>query len=197
SYVTLSTDPLPVRVRAVSGGDGPDPFGEKVDEEEAPPALVLRDIEARPVGSEGGRASSGWFQRGPGAGLALAALALVLVGWRILRRVVRSHGDPDSRVARRRRGALRSLERNLSRGGAEPERVAQTLEAFLAARTNTEPAEWIGQGALAADGASEQLRQEYAALRAELDAAIFGGRPSGPDASRVRGFARAVVKEGV
>lgn len=198
SYVTLSTEPLPVRVRAVTGGDGPDPFGEKVEEDDTPPALVLRDIEARPVGAEGGRASSGWFQRGPGGGLALGALVLALVGWRALRRIVRAGGDPDSRVARRRRGALRSLERDLSKRGTDPAQLAQSLEAFLAARTNTEPGEWIGQGALAVEGASEALRQEYTVLRSALDAAIFGGGATeAPDASRVRGFARAAVKEGL
>ena len=196
-YVTISTDPLEIRVRKVAGADGPDPFGEKVEEEE-PLAIVLRDIEARPVGAPGGASAGGFFQRGPGAGLALFVLAFGPAVWLILKRVVRSHGDPASAEARRRRGALRTLERQL--GSSDPKDLSAALEAFLGARTGTEPAEWIGQADLPDDDGAlpSELKQDYAQLRDDLDAAIFSGQSvKAPNVDRIRSFARAVVAGGL
>ncbi len=200
TFVELTTEPLEIRVRKVAGADGPDPFGEKVEEEEQPPAIVLRDIAARP--SDQGGTGGSFFERGPGAGSALAALFLGLVGWRVLRRVARANGDPASAEARRRRGALRSLERGL--GSSDPKELSVALETFLAARTGTEPAEWIGQGALP-EGAGmnpaelpQELQADYAQIRQDLDAAIFGGQASRtPDPARIRSFARAATAGGL
>ena len=196
-FVTLSTEPLEIRVRKAAGAGGADPFGEKV-EEEAPPAIILRDIEARPVGAPGGASKGGFFQRGPGAGSAFLGLILSLVGWRILRRVARAKGDPAGLEARRRRGALRSLERGLKSSDAKE--LSAALETFLAARTGTEPAEWIGQAALPEDSTklSAQLKEDYAQLRHDLDAAIFGGQAAqAPDPNRIRSFARAATQGGL
>lgn len=198
SFVTLTTEPLEIRVRKVAGADGPDPFGEEIAEEELPPAIVLRDIEARPVGGGSGAAAEGIFQRGPGALSALFALVLGLVGWRVLRRTARAHGDPASAEARRRRGALRSLERGLK--SPDPKDLSVALETFLAARTGTEPAEWIGQGNLPENTVKlpKELHADYAQLRQDLDAAIFGGQTAKtPDPARIRSFARAATAGGL
>ena len=196
-FVTLATEPLEIRVRKVAGADGPDPFGDKVEEEE-PAAIVLRDIEARPVGAPGGASKGGFLQRGPGAGAALLALVLGLVGWRGMRRVARAQGDPAGAEARRKRSALRSLERGLKSSDAKD--LSAALETFLAARTGTEPAEWIGQAALP-EGPKElssELKQDYAQIRHDLDAAIFGGQGAqAPDAQRIRSFARAATTGGL
>ncbi|MFT5732046.1 MAG: hypothetical protein ACJAZN_000589 [Planctomycetota bacterium] len=199
TYVELRTESLPIRVRAVEGA-GDDPFGGEA-EVEAPPAMVLRDIEARPVGTVGGAAAGGFWSRGPGVGGALLALVLSLVGWILMRKLARAQGDPNSAEARRRRKALRSLERGLS--STDPIQRSAAFEAFLAARTATEPGEWIGQaelplGQVNKNGLSKELQETYARLRRHLDAAVFGGHPAAaPSADEVRAFARLAVKEGL
>lgn len=197
SYIEITTEPLPIRVRAVES-DGEDPFGAEV-EAEAPPAVVLRDIEARPVGTPGGAATGSVLRRGPGAGTAFLVLVASLVGWYLMRKFARAQGDPASAAARRRRSAIRALERDL--GSSDPKDLSLAFESFLAARTGTEPAEWIGQGELPAPenmGLSDELQSEYRELRRDLDAAVFGGQgQAAPGAGRIRGFARLAVKEGL
>ncbi|WP_419190404.1 hypothetical protein [Saltatorellus ferox] len=197
TYVELETEPLPIRVTAVESA-GDDPFGVK-NEVEAPPAVVLRDIEARPVGSSGGARAGGVWRRGPGAGFAFLVLVLSFIGWYLMRRFARAGGDPASVEARRRRGALRALERDLS--SSDPRALSAAFESFLGARTGTEPAEWIGRATLSGSdalGLSDELKNEYAGLRRDLDAAVFGGHTeAAPAPGRIRGFARLAVKEGL
>ena len=198
AYKTLETEPLSIRVRKVESADGLDPFG-GLEEDDEPPAIVLRDIAARPT------SSGGLLQSGPGAGTCFLTLLLGLVSWRSLRRSVRRRGDPASQGARQRRGALKELERSV-RGASGAPGYAAALERFLAARTGTEPGAWIGASDLihehtvAGDAAvSPELREMYRALRRDLDAEVFGGdqtRTFG-DPSRITQFARRAVKEGL
>ncbi|MEM6568168.1 MAG: BatD family protein [Planctomycetota bacterium] len=190
-YRFLESEPLRIRVSALAGAED-DPFGEVEETPESAP-IVLRDIAARPV-TGGGRGA------GPGAPTAVLALLVVLVGWAVLRTSVRRRGDPASASARRRRGAAGRCAAELRRATG-PAAVALALERFLAARTGEIEQAWIGRSRLS-DGpvpdASEALEDRYAALRRDLDRAVFSADAGETvDTARVIEFARACVREGV
>lgn len=190
-FVTATTEPLPIRVRATESGE--DPFGELDDEEREAAPLVMRDIEPRPLeGSSDGA--------GPAPSAVFAALFAAVCGWVVTRRRVRLAGDPASAEARRRRGALRSFERQLGGATGAKERT-RALHEFLAARTG-EPAEaWIGRASLAGAGDGndwDELERELSAVQLELDRADFAGAadPAGSLDERLRRLARELVTRG-
>ncbi|MBL6757382.1 MAG: BatD family protein [Planctomycetes bacterium] len=189
-FITTSTEPIEIRVTATAGADG-DPFGPT---EEAEPPLVMRDIQPRQ-----GSAGEG---PGPGPGPLLGGLMLAaaIAGWATLRGAVRRRGDPAGVRARQRRAALSSLRREL-RTARGPEDSAAALERFLARRSGSSPEFWIGRSSLSAAGATDvspELEQRFAALRGELDRALFGGEGSGGSGSDgVLVFAQEAVKEGL
>jgi len=189
-FITTSTDPLEIRVTATAGPDG-DPFGPA---EEAEPPLVMRDIQARRGDEDQGPGS------GPGPLLGGLLLAGAIAGWATLRTAVRRRGDPAGVRARQRRGALGLLRREL-RAARGSEDAAAALERFLARRCGTSPEFWIGRSSLAAAGATEvssELERRFAALRGDLDRALFGGEGSSEaDPDGVLAFAQAAVKEGL
>lgn len=196
SFRTIESDPVEIRVRPGDPG-ADDPFEglEKVDEEEVPAAL--RDIAARP------RSDGGGIPSGPSPGAAATTLFASIVGWVSLRRYVRRKGDPNSVVARRRRGAFRRLKRDLSarEAGSDPSVRALALERFLAARTHTAPGSWIGRSEFGpSDGfePSDRLQEEFRNLRTELDGPVFGGKASGSaDRRRISAFAERAISEGL
>lgn len=169
-FVELRTEPLPLRVRKVDGAD--DPFANLGTDEPAEAALDLVDIDATPR-----RAAD---LRGPSGRWAFGALAGLLIAWPFARAAVRRAGDPDSREARRRRGARRALVRALG-SGVSPEAAAAALAEYLGAKTS-EPAEaWVGRDPVRwrrARGETRGLAGEDAfraldGLLVELDRARF------------------------
>ena len=203
TFNVIESDPVEIRVRAGEAG-AEDPFEglEDVDEEVVPEAL--RDIAARP------RTDDERLPLGPAPGTTAMTLFASIIGWVSLRRYVRRRGDPNSVVARRRRGALGRLKRDLgsSRASTDPRLRALALERFLSARTNTEPEAWIGRSEFdASDGfvASEELQEEFLSLRSELDRPVFAGDAHAPDRegdgaadrSRILAFADRAIAEGL
>lgn len=184
AYVTLETSPLPIRVTGADDG-GVDPFG---DGEEAAAPIALRDIQARPR-------TASWTADGPGAGAALTALILVGASLLVLGRAVRRHGDPASAEERRRRRAMGELERGL-RSAKTPDERGEALEEFLAARTGTHAAAWVGRAELVDLEVGDELTAEYVALHRGLARARFGGGDEVPS-DQILGFARRVQEGGL
>lgn len=185
-FRTVSTEPMTIRVNG-GAADGEDPFAGLAEEEPVDRAPVLRDIAARPA--TGGPVDAG---RGPGLGAALGSLLLAVLGTAFVRRAVRRGGDPSGAAARARRGALRSLEREL-KGARQPGDMNLALERFLAARTGTPAGEWIGRSRL--EGAPDDLQRSFGALRERLDRAAYqgGGTPPSPD--EIVACARRIAQE--
>ncbi|MFT7486351.1 MAG: hypothetical protein ACI9F9_002206, partial [Candidatus Paceibacteria bacterium] len=131
TYRTISSQPIPIRVRPIEGATGLLEEGE-----DGGAALTARDIQdpadtEPPLAGVDQRVLLGtWF------GLPLL--------WLISRAVVRRRGDPAAPASRRRRGARKNLSRDLRRAqsaGAQ----AQALHEFLGARTDEESAAWEGR----------------------------------------------------
>jgi hypothetical protein len=154
----------------------------------------MRDIQPRQGSADDGPVS------GPGPLLGGLLLAAAIAGWAILRSAVRRRGDPAGVRARQRRAALSSLRREL-RTVRGPEDSAAALERFLARRSGSSPEFWIGRSSLSAAGATDvspELEQRFAALRGELDRALFGGEGSvGSGSEGILAFAQQAVKEGL
>ncbi len=201
TYGTVATEPVKIRVTASESGDDPfegmeDPGPEEVE------VLAPLDIVSRPVSGAASGAGTGLFSRGPGPWAGLLCLMGAGVGWVVLRRAVRRHGDPDSAAARRKRGALGALRRELSKASSESSRAA-ALEGFLAARTGQAPEAWIGRSSLAGTRANAAaLDGELAKLRDGLDRPVFGrsdvrGAESTASADAILEFAKRAVQEGL
>ena len=134
-YTTLTTRPIPIRVRPLSGGAAE--FG-ALDGEE--PEEDLRDLHTERERSE--------VPASPRDGVVGAALVLLPFAWLGVRRAVRRRGDPDSPAARRRRAAQKRLAREL-RGASTAGAQTAALARFLAARTGEPEPAWEGRDALA------------------------------------------------
>jgi hypothetical protein len=134
SYVTIATEPIPIRVRALKASSGL-----ATEESSKPePGLDIRDIQTETV-------REGEVPR-PGGGAVLATTLAVPLLWLGLRVVVRRRGDPDAPAARARRAARRALQKELARSKTASDQ-ARALEAFLGARTGEHPQAWIGRDA--------------------------------------------------
>ncbi len=139
-FVKVETEPVPLRVRSVDGAV--DPFANLgTPEAEPAPELDLADIDviARDATEE---------PFAPPPAVPIVALAAVLAVWPFARRAVRRYGDPDSAVARRRRGARAVLRRELSAANDASQRAAAVAR-YLAARTGEPDAAWVGRDPLA------------------------------------------------
>lgn len=191
-YRSVSTQPIPIRVRALEGASAL----EVEASGGAGVVLALRDIQT----GEGGGARA---PAGPGGLVVGGAMALLPLAWIGLRTAVRRRGDPDSAEARRRRGALRRLTKEL-RGAASAGAQAAALQRFLAARSGEGPQAWEGRDprawAESAQGAGRldagRVR-ELARLVAELDARRFAGGEEPLDPSRILECARSLVQGGL
>lgn len=133
-YVTLSTEPIPIRVRALEGDEVLSGTGNRL------PGLDIRDIQPRfepesPIGRPGSTA----------VGLGLAGVPILWLGLRML---ARRRGAPDAPAARRRRAARRRLARCL-RSARTAADQAQALHSFLAARSDEAEQTWVGRDVLA------------------------------------------------
>lgn len=201
-YETVSTEPVKIRVTASASGEDPfEGMDDPTPEEEK--TLAPLDILPRPVLGSG----QGFLSRGPGPWAGFLALVGALGGWVVLRRAVRRRGDPDSVEARRRRAAMGSLRRDLSKASGEAERAA-ALERFLAARTGTSPEAWIGRSSLAGitvegdDTTARELDAALSQLRDGLDRPVFGradvrGGDAGASTDAILEFAKLAVQGGL
>ena len=184
-YVTIRTEPIPIRVRALEGSGLED-----VDNE--PRGIDIRDLHDVVGGPAPRRV--GWAALG-------GVFAAILLGWLGLRTAVRRRGDPGSLVARRRRGARRKLARELGRA-ADARAQSIALAEFLAARTGEHAASWDGRDPVAwarEHEASERglaAARELGALQAELDRNAWAGSGAVVERARVLAAADRFVQGG-
>jgi hypothetical protein len=173
-YTTISTDPIPIRVRPLAGGAGLSDEGVAKSF-----ATDVEDIDTRPLaGSSAGRGGA------PGDGVVLGAALLVPGGWLFLRSAVRRRrGDPGAPAERRRRRARRDLARNRRRAH-EPRAVLDAFTTFLAARAREPATAWAGRDVLAWCAAhvpsgrdAQPAAREVAEIVRRLEAAVWGGGP--------------------
>ncbi|WP_419191644.1 BatD family protein [Engelhardtia mirabilis] len=189
SYRRLATEPIPIRVRALEGVG--------LDGEEAPRFVEdLRDIEAEAV-IDGGAATSA-----PGLRTVSGALVGVILCWFALRSAVRQGGrDPSSIDERRRRRALRLLEREL-RTSLDSETDLRAWAGFLGARTREEAEAWFGRDPrevfgphgerpLPADTVDALVR-----MNRDLESAVFGDGERVPRQELI-GTARDLLGDGL
>jgi BatD DUF11 like domain len=190
AYVTITTQPIPIRVRPLKNAttlseEGPSSAA----------AIDIQDIQTEPAEARAPFA--------PGAVAVFSLLALVSGAWLGARTIVRRNGDPASPAQRARRRARRELQRELAGAGSA---TAQSLalHRFLAARTGERAEAWVGRDlgawreSRSADGrpTPEALRA-LAALEAELDEHIWTGGEQPLDRARVLSLAEGLLEEGL
>ncbi len=190
AYVTITTQPVPIRVRALKNATGLSDEGPAKGGD-----YDIRDIQTGALALVRGSA--------PGAVSVWSSLALVACGWIGTRTWVRRQGDPSSPLLRRRRRARKELERQLS-GASSAAQQARALQAFLAARSGERAEAWIGRDVLAwrearAEGTRPGLDETRAlsALLDELDGNCWGGRDVPIERGRILSVADALVKGGL
>ncbi len=143
AYVTVTTQPIPIRVRALEGATG------LASSEAARFESDLEDIVSisRPHSPT----------RAPGPGWIALAFATIPVCYLALRGVARRRADPNHPLERRRRRAPKELARALQ-SAADARARLDGLHEFLGARTR-EPAQlWVGRSAKAWAASAEQRR---------------------------------------
>jgi hypothetical protein len=190
AYVTISTQPVPIRVRPLK-------HATTLSEEGASTtgALDIQDIQTEPAQTRAPFA--------PGSALVGSVLALAACGWLGARTLVRRHGDPSSPVLRARRRARRVLERELGRS-PRASAQAEALHRFLAARTGERSEAWVGRDLEAwrearPEGQRPQAQdtRALAELEAELDERIWAGAGTPLESARVLAVADRLLEGGL
>jgi hypothetical protein len=107
---------------------------------------------------------------------------------------------PGAPLERRRRRAVRTLERALARARNPAEQLA-ALNEYLAARTRERAEAWNGRdfarwAAERAPALPERVVHETSEAMAGLEAAVWGGA-SAPDGERLRALARSLAEAGL
>lgn len=183
SYHTVRTQPIAIRVRPLENAVGlSDPAQVRG------PSFDIRDIDTLPAAATLS-AAPGW------KALATACL-VVLLGWLGLRRQVRLWGDPASPKARARRRALRELERALP-SARDAAQQLELWQAFLASRTGTSSAAWIGRGPEGLGQLPAELIEAWTSLQRELEQRAYGGLGGSVEAARIVTVARRCVGAGL
>ena len=190
-YLRAATDPIPIRVRAMSGAA---PLEGDLG------ARFVEDVEDVPAGAllPGGKRESA-----PHESTLAAAFGGLALGWFALRTAMRQGGaDPADAVNRRRRKALAYLEREL-RTSMEAERDLGAWNEFLAARTK-EPAEaWFGRDPIrwaeGPDGAhlSDASVATLARVGHDLESAIYGEREHRVKRDELLASAKELLEDGL
>jgi hypothetical protein len=164
------------------------------------PAVVEREQDVADILVEQRVGGDPWA---PGGAAILAGMGLVLALGGRARRLIWREEDPWAPSARRRRRALRGLERDLRRDASARGRH-RALREFLAARTDEAETTWAGRDVRAwaaarreADGwaPSVELERRAIELLGACEAAEWSAR-SAPEAEGLRAFARQAVAEG-
>jgi hypothetical protein len=185
-YVVLESEPIPVRVRDLAGARELGVAGDTSFERD------LRDLRDAARGPRD-------LPR-PGIAAVLAALLAGPLAALGVARARRALGDPGAPLERRRRRALRELERALGASGDARDDLRAWCD-FLAARSREGQGAWIGRDsaegvragarALSPEGARELARQIEA-----LERAAYGGGAR-CDGAALRTLARRLVGEGL
>jgi hypothetical protein len=190
AYVTITTQPVPIRVRPLKhamtlSDEGGGTAG----------ALDIADIQTE---SEARSEISA-----PAAALVWAVLGLVSCAWIGARTIVRRNGDPASPLLRARRRARRVLERELRRATSASEQ-SLALHRFLAARTGENSEAWVGRELSGWREArpeerrpAAQATESLAGLERELDERIWAGSDAALDRARVLAVADELLKGGL
>ena len=198
AYVTISTEPIPIRVRPLKNASG---LPAEVSRPER--SFDLADIQTEPALEPD--------LGGPGGGTIATALVAIPILWLGLRGAVRRRGDPDAPVARARRAARRVLRRDLGAARSASDQ-SRALQRFLAARTGEPDQSWVGRDPVAwSRGREERNAREgtrlavlspessksLAELLAQLDERAWarGDQPMG--AEEIERVAERVVQEGL
>jgi len=190
AYVTISTQPVPIRVRPLK-------HSTTLSDEGAGAAGVLdiQDIQTEPA------TASAPFA--PGSAVVGSVLALCACGWLAGRTLVRRNGDPASPRLRARRRARRTLGRELARASKASEQ-AEALHRFLAARTGERSEAWVGRDFEAwraarpeSERPSAEAARALAQLESEFDAHIWAGTDALLERARVLAVADQLLKGGL
>jgi hypothetical protein len=190
AYVTVDTDPIDIRVRALkaAGGLGPE-VGQTSTE------LDIKDIHTRPVAQR--------ETPRPGTKTLLAALIGVPLLWLAGRTLVRRRGDPDAPRQRARRAARKKLARELA-SARRASQQARALERFLAARSGESEEAWLGRDVRAWSelehpglALSAEDARALADLNARLDERTYAGGDEALDAALFLEMADRLVKGGL
>jgi hypothetical protein len=190
SYVTVSTDPIPIRVRALKSSSGLSVEASSKPE----PGIDIKDIE-----TVEGREND---PRSPGGGVVLASTLGVPLLWLGLRTLVRRRGDPDAPAARARRAARRALQRGLARAKTASDQ-ARALEEFLGARSGELAQAWIGRDPIAWSAEfvrprlSEDSAKSLKGLMGRLDERAWARGDAPIEAAEIERAADEVLKGGL
>jgi hypothetical protein len=194
-YVTVRTDPIPIRVR-------PLPEGVELTEERGGAASLrdIRDIDSGPFPDEQSGESVGPGDRTVGA-IAILLPLLLLAGRIVVRK---RRGDPGAPRARRRRRARRRLARALPRANSPREQLDLFLS-FLADRTGVDREAWSGRRSVdwRKEGGSDRSRLSAEGARSidelveRLEQVVWGDGDSVAEAREVLRTADEAMKEGL
>ena len=189
AYVTVSTQPVPIRVRPLK-------HATTLSEEGAGSsgALDIQDIQTEPAESDAPFA--------PRSAAVWSMLALGSVGWLGARTLVRRRGDPSSPILRARRRARRVLSRDLGRA-RQASQQSLALHRFLAARSGESAEAWVGRDLESwRESRPEALRpgteeaRALAELERELDERIWAGADTPVEPARIAAVADRLLKGG-
>ncbi|MCC7012201.1 MAG: BatD family protein [Planctomycetes bacterium] len=183
-YVSVKTEPIPIRVRALEGASG---LGLEAGEERF--KNDVRDIVLQP---------SPRGERAPlGAAFVFGFAALLPAGWLALRGFVRRNGDPDAPRERARRKARKMLARSLARAG-DARAQLESVYQFLSARSGESVESWIGRRVCeaVAGGDVERLRGLDTVI-GELEASVWGGTGAARERERVLTAADEALRGGL
>ncbi|HEX6885564.1 MAG TPA: BatD family protein [Planctomycetota bacterium] len=187
-YVTVATEPIPIRVRPLERAAA-------LGDDERRFERDIADIDARapaPARTGGGPGQDRF--------LATALVVVPLLGLLARAHVRRRGGDPGAPLERRRRRAARALGRALQ-GAADPAAAQAAWLEFLAARTREPAAAWNGRdfarwAAEHAPGLEGELARAAGAAQADLEAAVWGGAPA-PERARLVELGRRLAEAGL
>lgn len=182
AYTTITSDPIPIRVRALEGAT---PLG---DAGEAGREFDITDIQT----SSGDPTAESTV--GTGKVLLFMLLCpLVALGVRV---GVRRHGDPDAADQIRKRKARKNLARSL-RGSESASAQARALYDFLAARSAEGPGAWIGRDARADGRLDQESAQALNLMIARLDESTYAQSDAAIPQDEILSLADRVAKGGL
>jgi hypothetical protein len=189
AYVTITTDAIPIRVRALKKASGL-----AAEASRSEPGVDIQDIQTAPARRRD--------LPSPGGGTIAGTLFSLPIVWLGLRTAVRRRGDPDAPAARARRAARRLLRRELSAAKTASEQ-ARALRRFLAARTAEPPQAWVGRDAVLWRREAEKpaLAEEQARslrdLLSQLDERAWARGDAPLEPGRIEQAAEALLRGGL
>ena len=191
AFEEVLTKAVPIRVEDGNELDLSGAFGEAGSGEEK---RDLRDLHVAPIGMATPRGISSTWIWGLGG--------LIVLGWLVLRSLVRRKGDPASEQAKARRRAMGRLRKELGRAQS-PEDHMGALHTYLGTRSSEAPEAWIGRNVLGWaeeqgwPSEAEPGAQRLQDLLRELDEAAFAGGSQSPNSGTIVNTVQDLAKAGV